>query len=110
PMATMIVFTMFLGRVAGIATEDIPYPLFVFAGTLPWAFFSNAITSSGQSVIGNQNLITKIYFPRLLIPVGAVGAGLVDLCISLGILIIMMLCYGFLPTATVLLAPVIILC
>ena len=109
PLATMIVFTMFLGQVAGISTGDIPYPLFVFAGTLPWTFFSNAITSSSQSIIGNQNLITKIYFPRLLIPAGAAGAGLIDLAISLGIFLVMMLCFGFLPTSGMLAAPFILL-
>lgn len=109
PLATMVVFTLFLGKVAGIATEEIPYPLFVFAGTLPWAFFSNAITSSSQSIIGNQNLITKIYFPRLLIPMGAVGAGLVDLGISLGLFVLIMLGFGFFPSFGMLFVPLILL-
>ena len=105
PLATMVVFTLFLGRVAGITSGEIPYPLFVFAGTLPWTFFSNAINAAGQSVVGSQNLVTKIYFPRLIIPMGAVGAGLVDFLIACCIFVLMMVWYGVTPTIGMLLAP-----
>jgi lipopolysaccharide transport system permease protein len=88
PLANMIVFTAFLGRMAGI-TVDIPYSLFVFSGMLPWLFFSNAITTAGTSVVGNQNMVTKIYFPRLIIPMAAVGAGIVDFLIGLALLVAM---------------------
>jgi lipopolysaccharide transport system permease protein len=97
PLATMLVFSLFFGKVAANPSSSVPYPLFVLAGMVPWLFFSNAIGQAGQSVIGNQNLVTKIYFPRLFIPMGAVGAGLVDLAVSFGMLVIMMLWYGIAP-------------
>jgi lipopolysaccharide transport system permease protein len=89
PLANMIVFTVFLGRMAGIDSVSVPYSLYVFSGMLAWLFFSNAITSAGTSVVGNQNLVTKIYFPRLIIPMAAVGAGIVDFLIGFVILVMM---------------------
>jgi lipopolysaccharide transport system permease protein len=110
PFATMVVFSLFFGHVAGANTGDVRhYPLFVFAGLLPWFFFSNAVTSAGQSVVGNQNLVTKIYFPRLLIPLGAVGAGLVDFAIAFVMLLAMMVFYGVMPGWGVLLLPLLAL-
>ncbi|HTU22365.1 MAG TPA: ABC transporter permease, partial [Gemmataceae bacterium] len=97
PLATMIVFAVFLGRMAGVSEQIPHYALFVFAGMLPWTFFSNALTSAGNSVVGNQNLVTKVYFPRLIIPMSAVGAGLVDFAVAFGMLAAMMLIYGVLP-------------
>jgi lipopolysaccharide transport system permease protein len=97
PLATMIVFSAFFGRVAGVPSGGISYPLFVLAGLIPWFLFSNTITSASQSVIASQSLITKVYFPRLLIPLGAVGPHLVDGLIAFGMLLLMMLCYGVLP-------------
>jgi len=88
PLANMVVFTVFLGRMAGISVT-VPYSLYVFSGMLAWLFFSNAITSAGTSVIGNQSLVTKIYFPRLIIPTAAVGAGIVDFLIGFVILLVM---------------------
>jgi lipopolysaccharide transport system permease protein len=108
PLATMIVFTVCLGQLAGAASDLKHYPLFLLAGLVPWSFFSNAIASSGQSVVGNQNLITKVYFPRLIIPLGAVGAGLVDFAIAFGMLVLMMAWYGAAPGWGVLLLPVIV--
>jgi lipopolysaccharide transport system permease protein len=109
PLATMVVFSLFLGRVAGMATPDVPYPLFVFAGVLPWTFFANAVSNAAQSIVGNQNLITKVYFPRLIIPLGAVGAGLVDFGIAFGMLLVLMLFYSVLPGAGLLLVPLLAL-
>jgi lipopolysaccharide transport system permease protein len=109
PFATMIVFSLFFGQMAGAPDSHVPYPLFVFAGLLPWFFFSNAIASAGQSVVGNQNLVTKIYFPRLLIPMGAVGAGVVDFLVALVVLAGMMVYYGVAPGWGVLLVPVVAL-
>lgn len=97
PLATMLVFSLFFGRVADMPTGGTPYPLFVFAGLLPWYFFANAITAASQSVVGNQSLVTKIYFPRLLIPLGAIGPCLVDLGIGFGVLLVMMPWYGTVP-------------
>ncbi len=98
PLATMIVFSIFFGRIASSQKTDVPYPLFVFAGLIPWTFFANAIGSAGQSVVGNQNLVTKVYFPRLMIPAGAVGAGLIDFAISFGLLLLLMAYYGTMPS------------
>jgi lipopolysaccharide transport system permease protein len=107
PLATMVVFVAFLGRAAGISSGEWPYPLFVFAGTLPWAFFSNSITSAGQSVVGSQSLVTKIYFPRLLIPMGAMGPFFVDFVIALGMFGVLMAWYAAAPGWGMLLAPAI---
>jgi lipopolysaccharide transport system permease protein len=109
PLATMIVFSLFIGRVGGVADKVEYYPLFVLAGLLPWTFFGNAITSAGMSLIGNQNLITKVYFPRLIIPVSAAGAGLIDFAIAFGLLAIMMTIYGVIPGAGVVLLPLVVL-
>ena len=109
PLATMIVFAVFLGRMSGISTKIENYPLFVFAGMLPWSFFAGALGAASGSVVGNQNLITKVYFPRLLIPMSAVGAGLVDLGVALGLLAVMMGCYGVAPGLGILVLPLITL-
>src|SRR5262249_35170363 len=78
PFATMVVFSLFLGRVVDTAPGGVPYPLFAFTGILSWFFFANAITSAGQSVVGNQALVSKVYFPRLLIPFSSLGTAVVD--------------------------------
>jgi lipopolysaccharide transport system permease protein len=110
PLATMVVFTLFLGRVTGSTAEGAPaYPLFVFAGLLPWLLFANSISSVGLSVVGNQSLVTKVYFPRLIIPISSVGVGVIDFGIALAVLGVMMACYGVAPGWAVLLAPVIVL-
>jgi lipopolysaccharide transport system permease protein len=109
PLATMLVFTLFLGRIAGVSPPDVPYSVFVLAGILPWTFFGNAIGSAGQSIVGNQNLVTKVYFPRLLIPMGAVGAGLVDLAIGFGLLLAVMLGHAMVPGPGLIAVPVLVL-
>jgi lipopolysaccharide transport system permease protein len=109
PLATMVVFSLFFGRLAAAPSSGVPYPLFVFAGLLPWNLFANAIASAGQSVVGSQNLVTKVYFPRLIIPVAAVGAGLVDFAITVGVLVLLMLYFGVVPGLGFLLAfPVVL--
>src|SRR5262249_41746474 len=107
PFATMVVFTMFLGRVAGMATSDVPYPLFVFTGLLAWTFFANSVSTAAQSIVGSQNLVTKVYFPRLIIPMSAIGTGLVDFAIALGMLFVLMIYYGAALSWSLLLAPVV---
>ena len=107
PFATMVVFTLFLGQVAALQTGDIPYPLFVFAGLLTWTFFANAVSTAGQSIVGNQNLVTKVYFPRLIIPMSAVGVGLVDFLIAFAMLIVLMIYYGAAFSWSMVLTPVI---
>lgn len=109
PLATMVVFTLFLGQVVNVAPAGVPYPLFVFAGLLPWMFFAGALGSAGGSVVGNQNLVTKIYFPRLIIPMSAVGAAVVDFVVAFGVLLVLMACYGAVPSLSILLAPLLFL-
>jgi len=94
PLLTMAVFTVLFGKLAGIKTDDIPYPLFAFSGLVLWTFINTTINNSSNSLVNNSNLITKIFFPRLLIPVSAVIAGLVDLCLSLFVLIGIMIFYA----------------
>ncbi len=106
PVATMLVLALLFGRVAAKPAGDVPYPLFLFAGLLPWTFFATAIGSAGQSIVGGQNLVTKVYFPRLIIPIAAVGAALVDFAIAFGVLVLLMLGYRTFPGAGFLLVPV----
>jgi lipopolysaccharide transport system permease protein len=109
PLATMATFAFFLGRMGGVAADMADYPLFVFAGIVPWTFFANAVNSAGNSVVGNQVLVQKIYFPRLLIPIGTVGACLFDFLIALATLAVMIACYGVVPGWTLVLVPALVL-
>jgi lipopolysaccharide transport system permease protein len=97
PLAMMAVFTAFLGRAASGTSAGDDYPLFVFAGLLPWTFFAGAISAASQSVVGSQTLVTKVYFPRLAIPFSALGAPLVDFAVAFGMLLVLMLWYGAVP-------------
>jgi lipopolysaccharide transport system permease protein len=105
PLATMMVFSLIFGRLASNPSSTVPYSLFVLAGLVPWMFFSTALSTSSQSVVGSQNLVTKIYFPRMLIPMGAVGAALVDLAIAFVMLVIVMLWRGVIPGWSFALVP-----
>ena len=107
PLLMMLVFTIFFGRLAGVSTGDIPYPLFAYAGLLPWTFFATAVANAGNSVVGSERLITKVYFPRLAVPFAAVGAAVVDFVVAFGLLVVMMLYYGFAPGPGMLLVPLI---
>jgi lipopolysaccharide transport system permease protein len=109
PLFMMIIFTIFFGRLAGVASAGIPYPLFALAGLVPWTFFSNAITASGNSLVGSANLITKVYFPRLIVPAAAMLAGLVDFLLAFLLLVILMIYYRVTPTVQLLFLPVLIL-
>ena len=110
PFLKMVVFSIIFGRLAKMDSEGFPYPIFVYAGLLPWQFFAESLNRSSQSVVGSANLITKVYFPRLIIPLSAVGACLVDFAISFSILIGLMLYYGIAPTfATFMVLPLILL-
>lgn len=109
PTMMMVVFTVFFARMAKVPAGGIPYPLFVFAGLLPWTFFSTSIANAAASVVGSERLITKIYFPRLTIPFASVGAAVVDFCIAFGLLLVLMLWYRVMPGPGLLLAPVILL-
>lgn len=105
PFFTMVVFSVFFGRLAGISSGDIPYPIFSFAALVPWTFFANGLSQSSSSLVGNSNLITKIYFPRLVIPISTVLAGVIDFALSFGVLLLMMLYYGITPTLNVIWLP-----
>lgn len=96
PLLTMLVFTIFFGRLAGLQayTGGVPYPIYVYAALLPWTFFASAVTTCGASVISSSQLITKVYFPRLIIPLAAVGAALVDFLLAFIVLLGMMAYYG----------------
>ena len=109
PLSTVIVFAFFLGRLGGVSEGMTDYPLFVLAGILPWTFFANAVSTAGNSVVTNERLVSKIYFPRLIIPVSSVGASLFDFLVSLAILAVMMAWYGAAPGWSVLLVPVVML-
>jgi lipopolysaccharide transport system permease protein len=94
PLMTMLIFTLLFGRLAGIKSDGIPYPIFAYGGLLIWTFFANSVTNSGNSLVGSAHLITKIYFPRMIVPAGAVAAGLVDLALAFLIQIGLMIYYG----------------
>lgn len=97
PLVTMIVFTVVFGMLAKLPDSGVPYPLLVFAAMLPWNFFSNALSEGSESLIGNANLLTKVYFPRIIIPISSVIVALVDFAISLLIMASIMFRYGYLP-------------
>jgi len=109
PVLTMLVFSLFFGRLAKVPSDGIPYPLFSFAALLPWNFFAISLAQSSNSVVGSSNLITKVYFPRLAIPLASVLAGLVDLAIAGGVFICLMAYYRRMPTAHVVWLPFFIL-
>ena len=109
PVLTMIVFTIVFGKLAKLPSGNAPYPIFVFAALLPWQFFANAFTESSNSLIGQANMISKIYFPRLVVPTSAVIVSFVDFLISGAILAALMLLYGFAPSPRILTLPLFIL-
>jgi lipopolysaccharide transport system permease protein len=107
PLLTAFVFTFFFGKLVG-APEGMPYPLFAYTGLLPWTFFANAVTNSSNSLANNSNLLTKVYFPRMILPTAAVAAGIIDLAVTSAILFVMTLYYGIAPTWSLLLVPLFI--
>lgn len=109
PLLTMLIFTLIFSRVAKIDSNGIPYPVFAYAALLPWTFFANAISNSGNSIVGSAHLITKVYFPRMIIPVASVCAGLVDLAVAFPMLVILMFYYHTGVTLNILLLPLLLL-
>src|SRR5215211_542927 len=109
PLFMMIIFTIFFGRLAAVDSAGIPYPLFALAGLVPWTFFANSITASGNSLVGSAHLITKVYFPRLIVPAAAMMAGLVDFVLSFMLLVVLMIYYRVPVTAQVVFLPVLVL-
>jgi lipopolysaccharide transport system permease protein len=109
PFLGMVVFSLFFGRLAGVPSEGVPYPIFSFAALVPWQFFANGVTQSANSLVGSANLLTKVYFPRLVIPSSAVLSGVVDFSLAFLVLLGMMLFYGIAPTANVIWLPLLLL-
>ena len=109
PFFTMVVFSLFFGRLAKIPSDGIPYPLFAFAALVPWTFFANGLSLSSNSLVGSAELITKVYFPRLIIPVASILSGLIDFVIAFAVFFLMALYYGIYPTLSVILLPLFLL-
>jgi len=105
PFFTMVVFTLFFGKLAKVPSDNVPYPIFSYAGLLPWGLFTKALSDAGRSMISNRSMITKIYFPRLVIPIASVLAGVVDFAIAIIVLFGMMIYYNYLPAGNYHVAP-----
>jgi len=105
PFFTMIVFSLFFGKLAKIPSDGIPYPIFSYAALVPWTFFANGLGKASNSLVGSSNLIKKIYFPRLAIPIASVLSGVIDFVLAFTVLIGMMFYYGFVPTFNVIWLP-----
>src|SRR5436190_15017932 len=102
PFFMMIVFSLFFGRLARVPSDGVPYPVFTFCALLPWQLFAQALSESSNSLVANERLITKVYFPRLVVPISAVLGGLVDFMIAFVVLLLMMAYYGIVPHLAVL--------
>lgn len=105
PFLTMVVFSLFFGRLAGIPSGDVPYPVFAFAALVPWTFFATAVALGSNSLVEQERILAKVYFPRLIVPAAAVLASLVDFAIAFAVLLVMMLVYGIVPSAAILTLP-----
>jgi len=109
PFFTMVVFSVFFGYLAKVPSDQIPYPLFSFAALVPWTFFASGLNQSSNSLVGSGTLISKVYFPRLIIPLASVFSGIVDFLVAFVVLLLMMFYYGFAPTINVLWLPLFLL-
>ncbi|MBC8444862.1 MAG: ABC transporter permease [Chloroflexi bacterium] len=109
PVFTMVVFSLFFGRLAKMPSDGIPYPVFSYAALVPWQFFANGLSASSNSLVGSANLINKVYFPRLVIPISSVLSGGVDFCLAFLVLLGMILAYGIVPTWNMVWLPLLLL-
>lgn len=105
PLLTMLVFSVFLGRLGKLPSDQLPYPVFALAGLVPWAYFANALGNTTNSLVDNERLLTKVYFPRILLPVAVVASGLLDLMMALTVLIVVGVAYGLVPGVQALALP-----
>jgi lipopolysaccharide transport system permease protein len=105
PLFTMVIFSLFFGRLAKVPSDGLPYPIFSYAALVPWAFFANALTQASNSLVLSANMVKKIYFPRLALPIATVLAGVIDFGLAFGVLVGLMLYYGLVPTVNVLWLP-----
>jgi len=109
PFFTMVVFSLFFGQLAKVPSDGIPYPIFSYAALVPWTFFANGLNQSSNSLVGSANLITKVYFPRLVVPLSAVISGVVDFVLAFAVLLGMIAFYGRWPTSAVIWLPLLLL-
>jgi lipopolysaccharide transport system permease protein len=109
PFFAMVVFSLFFGRLAKMPSEGVPYPIFAYSALVPWMYFANALAQSSNSLVHNERMITKVYFPRLIIPISAVLSGMVDFAIAFVVLVGMILFYGITPTAAIWTLPFFVL-
>ena len=109
PLFTMLIFSLFFGQLAHIPSDNFPYPIFSYAALVPWTFFANGLTNSANSLVGESNLIKKIYFPRLVLPISSILSGSVDFVLAFIVLLIMMLMYGIVPTTAIIWLPFLLL-
>jgi lipopolysaccharide transport system permease protein len=109
PVAFMIIFSVFFGRLAGVSSDGLPYALFSLAALVPWTFFSSTLLLGAESLVMYKELVAKIYFPRIFMPAGVIGAGFVDLGVSVAILLVVVLVYGIVPSLAILVLPLLIL-
>src|SRR5438874_4521013 len=109
PFFTMLLFSLFFGRLAKLPSEGIPYAIFCYTALVPWTFFANGLSQSANSLVGNANLITKVYFPRLAVPISAVISGGVDFVVAMGLLILMLWYEGITPKSQIFWAPAFVL-
>jgi lipopolysaccharide transport system permease protein len=109
PFFTMVVFSLFFGRLAKIPSDGLPYPIFSYAALVPWTFFANALTQASNSLVVSANMIKKIYFPRLTLPIATVLAGIIDFVLAFTVLLVMMLFYGLVPTVNIIWVPLFLL-
>lgn len=109
PLLSMIAFTIVFSKIAKLPSDEIPYPVLVLSGLLPWYFFSNTLNEMSNAIINNQSMVSKIYFPRLLLPLSTISVGVVDIVISIGLLLALMVFYGMSLHGTIFLMPIFIL-
>jgi lipopolysaccharide transport system permease protein len=109
PLLTMVIFSLFFGRLAKVPSDGLPYPIFSYTALVPWTFFANALTQASNSLVTGSNMIKKIYFPRMALPIATILAGVVDLGLAFGVLLAMMLFYGLLPTINIIWLPLFLL-
>ncbi len=109
PFMTMVVFSVFFGNLAGLPSDDVPYPIFSYAALVPWTFFSNGLTHSSNSLVAASSMVKKVYFPRIILPLATIAAGLVDFSLAFAVLLVMMLFFGIVPTMSILWLPFLLL-
>jgi lipopolysaccharide transport system permease protein len=109
PFFTMVIFSLFFGKLAKVPSDGIPYPIFTYAALVPWTFFANGLSQSSNSLVGSTNLIKKVYFPRLVVPISSVISGVFDFVLAFVVLLGMMLYYGIFPTVNIVWLPLLLL-